>query len=70
MRWYFIILGAMVLVDHLSHLNVLHTNNKAETILNCFLKGVKCYGIPSRVRSEEGMENDFMIEKGEVLVKV
>lgn len=46
------------------------TNNKAETILNCFLKGVKCYGIPSRVRSEEGMENDFMIEKGEVLVKV
>ena len=40
-------------------------NNKASTILSCFLKGVNTYGMPSRVRSSQGRENlsvaDFMI---------
>ena len=41
-------------------------NNKASTILSCFLKVVNTYGIPSRVRSDQGRGNvsvaDFMIE--------
>ena len=34
--------------------------------MSCFLKGVNTYGMPSRVRSDQGRENvsvaDFMIE--------
>ena len=41
-------------------------NNKASTILSFFLKVVNTYGIPSRVRSDQGRGNvsvaDFMIE--------
>ena len=36
-------------------------------MLSCFLKGVKTYGIPSRVRADKGKEDvlvpDYMIEK-------
>ena len=38
-----------------------------QQVLSCFLKGVKTYGSPSRVRSDKGKENvlvpDYMIEK-------
>ena len=41
-------------------------NDKAITILSCFLKGVNNYGMPSRVRFDKGKENVsviyFMIE--------
>ena len=41
------------------------SNNKFETLLSCFMKGVQTYGIPSRVRSDKGKENvlitNFMI---------
>ena len=41
-------------------------NNKASTILLCFLKGVNPYGVTTRVRSNRGRENvsvaDFIIE--------
>ena len=48
-RWYFIITGV---VDGFSRLPVAFectSNNKAITVLNCFLKGVEEYGLPSRI---------------------
>ncbi len=32
-------------------------NNRATTVYSLFLKGVQCYGLPSRVRSDQGREN-------------
>lgn len=68
-RWHFIIAGG---IDGFSRLVVFLNcvdNNKADTILRCFMEGVKNYGIPERVRSDKGLENisvaDFMIaQKG------
>ena len=49
----------------------LHTasadNNKAETILELFVRGTQKYGVPSRARCDYGMENvlvgQFMLEQ-------
>ena len=66
-RWCFIITGV---IDGFSRLPVALTctnNNKAETVLTCFLDGVKEYGVPLRVRSDIGLENvlvaDYMISR-------
>ena len=66
-RWCFIITGV---IDGFSRLPVALTctnNNKAETVLTCFLDGVKEYGVPLRVRSDMGLENvlvaDYLISR-------
>ena len=43
------------------------SNNKAATVLACFLKGVHAYGLSSRVRSDKEQQNvlvaDYMINE-------
>lgn len=66
-RWHMVVIGG---IDGLSRLPVMLScsdNNKAETILNCFLSTVDEFGLPSRIRTDKGMENvdiaDYMISK-------
>ena len=66
-RWNFIIVGG---IDGFSRLPVMlkctDTNN-ADTLLMCFLEAVNTYGLPSRVRTDQGLENvkiaDYMISR-------
>ena len=64
-RWKIVVHGG---IDGYSRLIVYleaATNNRADTTLAAFLKAVEIYGVPSRVRSDQGGENimiaDYMI---------
>lgn len=56
-RWNLVIAGG---IDGFSRFVVFLKcvdNNKADTIFTCFESGVQNYGIPLRVRSDQGLEN-------------
>ena len=53
-KWYLIIFEAIVSYSRLPISLKCISNNKASTVLACFLKGVRTYGLPSRVRSDKG----------------
>ena len=69
-RWRFIIIGGVDGFSRLVTFLKCCDNNTSATVLECFLSGVKKYGLPLKVRSDKGLENvsiaDFMLtERGE-----
>ena len=61
-RWRIVIHGG---VDGYSRIPVYlraSDNNRAPTVLQLFLKGVQLYGLPSRVRADQGGENTLVSE--------
>ena len=66
-RWNFIIIGG---IDGYSRLPVMlecRDNNKSDTILASFLGAVEKFGLPSRIRTDQGSENvgivDYVISR-------
>ena len=67
LKWYLIIFGT---IDGYIRLPVslqFISNNKASTVLACFIKGVHTYGLTSKVSSDKGRENvlvaDYLIKE-------
>ena len=57
MRWRFVTHCG---IDGYSRLVVFikcSTDKKADTVYDSFLRGVQCYGLPSRLRCDQGLEN-------------
>lgn len=59
-RWHIIVHGG---IDGFSRLPVFieaANNNRASTVLDCFLTAVQNFGLPSRIRTDKGQENTLV----------
>ena len=56
-RWYFVVFGAIDGFRRLSVALECRSNNKAETVLECFFERCGKLRLPKRVRSDKGGEN-------------
>ena len=56
-RWGFVIHGAIDGYSRLIMFLKLSTNNRSDTVLSAFLSAVQEFGLPSRVRTDQGGEN-------------
>lgn len=61
-RWHFVICGGIDGFSRLITFLSCTDNNKAWTVHDCFLEGIRKYGTPIRVRSDMGMENTKVAE--------
>ena len=68
-RWRVVIHGGIDGFSRLLVFSKASTNNKSETVLECFLIAVGAYGLPSRVHCDKGGENvkvsEFMLNHPE-----
>lgn len=56
-RWRIVIHGGIDGFSRLITFMQCNTNNRADTVLNLFVRATERYGVPSRVRSDRGGEN-------------
>lgn len=56
-RWGFVIHGGIDGFSRLVSFLAVATNNKAESMTKAFMTGCRDFGVPSRVRSDHGLEN-------------
>ena len=61
-RWRIVIHGGVDGYSRVSVYLLASDNNRAETVLHLFLKAIEVYGLPSRVRSDQGGENTSVSE--------